>query len=45
MGSLGLGDESLDSFLNLLYSLRTHLGEANRMLWTPASSHDFDVKN
>jgi hypothetical protein len=37
--------ESLDSFLNMLYSLKTHMGEATRMLWTLASNHGFDVKS
>ena len=35
--------ESLDSFLNLLYSSKTHPREVDRMLWTPASSHGFEV--
>jgi hypothetical protein len=37
--------ESLDSFLNMLYSLKTHMGEATRMLWTLASNHSFNVKS
>jgi hypothetical protein len=37
--------ESLDSFPNLLYSLNTHLGEVDSMLWTPSISHDFAVKS
>jgi hypothetical protein len=37
--------ESLDSFLNLLYSSEIHLGETNRMLWRLGSNHGFEVKN
>ena len=37
--------ESLGSFLNLLYSSRTHPRDVDRMLWSPTSSHGFEVKN
>jgi hypothetical protein len=37
--------ESLDSFLNLLYSSNTHSGEVDSMLWTPSSSHNFAIKS
>jgi hypothetical protein len=37
--------EPLDSFLNLLYYSRTHPGKEDKMLWSPASSHGFEVKN
>ena len=42
---MGLELESLDSFLNMLYSLKTHTWEATRMLWTLARNHGFDVKS
>jgi len=29
----------------LLYSSKTHPGEMNGTLWTPASNHDFEVKS
>jgi len=32
--------ESLDSFLNLLYSSNTHLREVDSMLWTPSCKDD-----
>jgi hypothetical protein len=37
--------ESLDSSINLLYSSKTHSGEADRMLWTPANNHGFKRKS
>jgi hypothetical protein len=37
--------ESLDSFLNLLYSSITHPGEVDSILWTPSSRHGFAVKS
>jgi hypothetical protein len=37
--------ESLDSFFNLLYTSKTHSREVNRMLWTSASNHDFEVRS
>lgn len=37
--------ESLDSFLNLLYSSKTYQREVDRMLWTVASSHGFEVRS
>jgi len=37
--------ESLNYFLRLLYSLKTHLGEVDSMLWIQASSHGFAVKS
>jgi hypothetical protein len=36
---------SLDSFLNTLYFSKTHLGEVDIMLWTPAHSHGFEVRS
>jgi hypothetical protein len=37
--------ESLDSFLNLLNSSKTHMDEVDSMLWTLGSNHSFDVKS
>jgi hypothetical protein len=37
--------ESLDLFLNLLYSLKMHSGEPNKILWTPTCNHGFEVKS
>ena len=36
--------ESLVALLNMLYSLKTHPGETNKMLWTPKCNHGFEVE-
>jgi hypothetical protein len=35
----------LDSFLNLLYSSKTHPRFVDRMLWIPTRNHSFEVKS
>jgi hypothetical protein len=36
--------ESLIAFIDLLYSLKTHPRETDKMLWSPAHTHRFEVK-
>jgi hypothetical protein len=36
--------EPLLAFLNVLYSLKIHPRETNKMLWSPARNHRFEVK-
>jgi hypothetical protein len=35
--------KSFDSFFSLLYSLKTHPGEVDSLLWTPSSNHRFTM--
>jgi hypothetical protein len=37
--------ECFHSFFSLLYSSKTHPGEADNLLWTPSSSQRFTVKS
>jgi hypothetical protein len=37
--------EFLVLFLDLSYSSKTNLNETNKMLWSPARNHRFEVKS
>jgi hypothetical protein len=37
--------ETFESFFNLLYSSKTHMGEVDSLLWTPSRSHMLTVKS